>query len=203
MRVPQPMIFPSGQSATKLYISNLDYGVSNEDIKVLFSEVGELERYTIHYDRSGRSKGTAEVVFVSQTDALTAMKRYNNVHLDGKPLRIELVGVNLLPPLPPPHPVPQTIASNTGKPDSGFRSGRQITGVRGQEWGHGRGLGGNSGFARAQARGRSDDKKLTAEELDADLDKYRLQSKAGEVIRTSSWVHSGSLSGAIYKRESA
>ncbi|TYI30547.1 hypothetical protein ES332_A05G396000v1 [Gossypium tomentosum] len=80
----------------KLYISNLDYGVSNEDIKVLFSEVGDLKRYSINYDKSGRSKGTAEVVFFRQADALAAIKRYNNVQLDGKPMTIELVGANVV-----------------------------------------------------------------------------------------------------------
>ncbi|KAF4349275.1 hypothetical protein G4B88_024223 [Cannabis sativa] len=37
------------ETGTKLYISNLEYGVSNEDIKDFFSEVGDLKRYSIHY----------------------------------------------------------------------------------------------------------------------------------------------------------
>lgn len=82
------------ETGTKLYISNLEYGVSNDDIKELFSEVGELKQYSIHYDKSGISKGTGEVVFLRQTDALAAIKRYNNVQLDGKPQKIDLIGVN-------------------------------------------------------------------------------------------------------------
>ncbi|XP_058753688.1 THO complex subunit 4A-like [Vicia villosa] len=78
---------------TKLYLSNLDHRVSNEDINLLFSEEGVLERYSIHYDHFGRPRGTAEVVFTRQSDALSAFKRYNNTRLDGKPMQIELVGI--------------------------------------------------------------------------------------------------------------
>ncbi|KAI3934898.1 hypothetical protein MKX01_026488 [Papaver californicum] len=88
--------------SNKLYVSNLDYGVSNEDIKELFSEVGEIQRYSVNYDRSGRSKGTAEVVFVRSSDAAAAVKRYNNVQLDGKPMKIEIVGASIAPPVFPP-----------------------------------------------------------------------------------------------------
>lgn len=71
--------------------------------QLLFSEEGELKRYSIHYDRSGRSKGTAEVVFTRRSDALAAIKKYNNMKLDGKPLQIELVGTSLVTPavMPP------------------------------------------------------------------------------------------------------
>uniref|UniRef100_A0A453KFJ1 RRM domain-containing protein n=1 Tax=Aegilops tauschii subsp. strangulata TaxID=200361 RepID=A0A453KFJ1_AEGTS len=93
---------PTGvETGTKLYISNLDYNVSNEDIKELFAEVGDLKRYSINYDKSGRSKGTAEVIFSRKSDALAALKRYNNVQLDGKPMKIEVIGTNIEAPPPP------------------------------------------------------------------------------------------------------
>ncbi|GAU17787.1 hypothetical protein TSUD_171760 [Trifolium subterraneum] len=114
---------------TKLYLSNLDERVSNEDIHLLFSEVGELERYSIHYDQFGRSKGTAEVVFTRQSDALAALKRYNNMRLDGKVLQIELVGTSLVTTAAATTPLDQS--SSLGRPNDGFvRCGIATPGTR-------------------------------------------------------------------------
>ncbi|KAA8539437.1 hypothetical protein F0562_026129 [Nyssa sinensis] len=157
------------EAGTKIYVSNLDYGVSNDDIKIIFSEVGDLKRYSIHYDRSGRSKGTAEVVFVRQSDALAAIKRYNNVQLDGKTMKIELVGVNLVTPAV----MPPTTNGVLGNPSGTFRRRQEM--VVGRGWNRGRGSSGR-GIGRGRGRGRGRDEKISANDLDADLVKYHLEA---------------------------
>ncbi|XP_039807100.1 THO complex subunit 4B-like isoform X3 [Panicum virgatum] len=165
---PQPPM----DAPTKLYISNLDYGVSNDDIKELFSDVGDIQRYSINYDRSGRSKGTAEVVFSRRSDAVAAVKRYNNVQLDGKPMKIEIIGTNIEAPAPP------TATFSFNPPPGNFnvpfksRPGRGGDGgwPRGRGGFTGRGLGGYG--SRGRGRGGRGSEKVSAEDLDADLDKY-------------------------------
>lgn len=158
------------RGGTKLYISNLDYGVSNEDIKDLFSELGMLKRYSINYDRSGRSKGTAEVEYTRQADALAAIARYDNVQLDGKPMKLELVGVNTISAAPM---LPVT-GSILGKPNGGFRRQDGILGRGGNRGGT---ISRGRGSARGRGRGgKGQGEKVSTESLDADLEKYHLEA---------------------------
>ncbi|XP_032419683.1 THO complex subunit 4-like isoform X3 [Xiphophorus hellerii] len=134
--------------SSKLLISNLDFGVSDSDIKELFEEFGPIKTALVHYDRSGRSKGMADVYFVNKADAIKAMKNYNGVPLDGRPMKIQQESSEV-----------QTQRgfdrSRLGQPRFERRPG------------------GSSGGFRGRGRGGERRPQLSAEELDAQLDAYK------------------------------
>jgi len=138
--------------STKLLVSNLDYGVSESDIHELFADFGPLKNASVHYDRSGRSLGTADVVFERRSDAVKAMKQYNGVPLDGRPMNIQLATSEL--PTQSPNRSRSIGRPAPMRPRRGAPSG-------------GRQGGGGRGGNRTNVKSPK-----SAEELDAELDAY-------------------------------
>lgn len=74
--------------ANKIYVGNLPYSTTEDDLRNEFSECGEIERVQLITDReTGRSKGFAFVTFTSE-DAMAAALEKNNSELQGRALRI-------------------------------------------------------------------------------------------------------------------
>lgn len=58
-----------------IYVRNLPWSTSNEDLVELFTTIGKVERAEIQYEPNGRSRGSGVVQFASVEDAETAICR--------------------------------------------------------------------------------------------------------------------------------
>ncbi|ORX43269.1 RNA-binding domain-containing protein [Piromyces finnis] len=76
---------------SKIMISNLEYKVTEKDLRELFNDIGPIRSVSLNFDHNGRSKGSGQVVFVRKADAKRASDKYNNVTLDGRAMKIEIV----------------------------------------------------------------------------------------------------------------
>ncbi len=73
--------------AKTLYVGNLPFDVTEDQLRTLFSEVGEVSKVSIITDRfTGQPRGFAFVEMTSQEPGNEAIKRFNGYGLGGRNL---------------------------------------------------------------------------------------------------------------------
>src|SRR5829696_6394084 len=75
--------------SSKLYVGNLSFNTSNQDLNDLFATAGTVESTNIIEDRdTGRSRGFAFVEMSSQAEAEAAIAALNGKEVDGRSLKV-------------------------------------------------------------------------------------------------------------------
>jgi RNA recognition motif-containing protein len=117
--------------STKLYVGNLAFGTTSQDLQELFAQAGTVESANIVEDReTGRSRGFAFVEMSTKEEAAAAIDQFNGKEVAGRALK-----VNEAKP-----------RENRGGGGRGFGGGRG--GYGGGNRGGGGGRGGNYGGNR-------------------------------------------------------
>jgi superfamily II DNA/RNA helicase len=80
---------PTPNGAQSLHISNLPWGVTDDDVRVLFSPYGRVKQATVIIDNRGRSKGFG-FVDMQYADAQQAMRALDGSRLSGRPLKVKV-----------------------------------------------------------------------------------------------------------------
>lgn len=76
---------------TKLYVGNLSYNTTENELKDLFGEAGEVTDVILIKDRStGRSKGFGFVTMSSQAEVEAAIQMFNDQDFGGRPLKVSI-----------------------------------------------------------------------------------------------------------------
>jgi cold-inducible RNA-binding protein len=82
---------------SKLYVGNLPYNTTEDDLRTLFSEAGTVKSASVIKDReTGRSKGFGFVEMGTDTEAQQAISKFNGFTFNGRPLKVN--------PARPPEP---------------------------------------------------------------------------------------------------
>jgi RNA recognition motif-containing protein len=73
----------------KLYVGNLSFDTSAQDLEQMFGEIGTVESTNLIEDReTGRSRGFAFVEMSSQEEGQKAISQFDGKEIDGRGLKV-------------------------------------------------------------------------------------------------------------------
>ncbi len=76
---------------TKLYVGNLSYTTTEDDLRALFAQAGTVTSVTLIKDRyTNRSKGFAFVEMGNQAEAQNAIRMFNSYSLNDRNLTVNV-----------------------------------------------------------------------------------------------------------------
>jgi len=120
---------------TKLYVGNLAFQTTSEELQELFAQAGTVESASVVEDRmTGRSRGFAFVEMATKEEAATAIDQFNGKEVGGRALKVN-------------EAKPRENRSGGGG-GRGFGGNRGGGGYGGNRGGGGGGRGGNYGGNR-------------------------------------------------------
>ncbi len=75
----------------KLYVGNLSYNTTEEQLRQLFAQAGTVKQASLILDReTHRSRGFGFVEMTTQAEAEKAIQLFNNYELDGRRLTVNV-----------------------------------------------------------------------------------------------------------------
>src|SRR4029077_20853583 len=74
---------------TKLYVGNLPFNTTENELQELFSQAGTAQEVTLMQDRfTGKSRGFAFVTMGSEEEAQNAIAKFNGHTMEGRPMTV-------------------------------------------------------------------------------------------------------------------
>ena len=74
---------------TKLYVGNLSFNTTENELQELFSQAGTVQEVTLMQDKfTGKSRGFAFITMGSDEDAQNAISKFNGQTIEGRPLTV-------------------------------------------------------------------------------------------------------------------
>lgn len=76
---------------SKLYVGNLSYSTTEDDLRQLFAQAGQIKEVIVITDReTRRSKGFGFVEMMTQAEAEKAIQLFNNHELQGRRMMVNI-----------------------------------------------------------------------------------------------------------------